>query len=99
MLLQSHDDVLYVFPALPEGWEGRFRLHAPGPAQVEGEARAGAVRSVRVRPGRDGRVTLANPWPGRSVRVTEGGSEVATGDGERVAWEGRAGTTYEVAPA
>jgi hypothetical protein len=61
MLLQSHDGVLYLFPALPEGWDARFRLWAPGPLEVEAERRAGAVSGVRIRSLGDQTVTLPSP--------------------------------------
>jgi hypothetical protein len=98
MLLQGHEDVLYVFPALAADWDGRFRLRAPGPVEVEAERRGGTVTGVRIRPHADGPIALANPWPGKAVRIAEGEREAAVLRGERLTWPGRAGAVYDVAP-
>lgn len=99
MLLQCHDDVLYLFPALPAGWDASFRLIAPGPVEVAAQRRAGQVASVRIHPLRDQTVTVVNPWPGGDVSVREAEGETATLRGERLTWPGRAGSVYILCPA
>lgn len=50
MLLQSAGDKIHLLPAWPKEWSVSFRLHAPGPAVVEGEYRNGVMARLEVTP-------------------------------------------------
>ena len=84
MCLQCHDDVLYLFPALPAAWDASFRLMAPGPVEVAAQRRGGRVAAVSVRPLRDQTIAVVNPWPGANVSVREAEGEAATLRGQRL---------------
>ncbi len=63
MLLQSHHDLIRVFPAVPPDWKDvRFeRLRAEGAFLVSGEMKTGRVREVRIFSEKGGMVRLLNP--------------------------------------
>ncbi|PHN02424.1 DUF5703 domain-containing protein [Flavilitoribacter nigricans] len=50
MLVQSHGDKIYLFPAWPAEWDVRFKLHAPQDTRIEAELRNGQVNIIRVEP-------------------------------------------------
>lgn len=79
LLLQSHEGVLRLFPALPPGLPGAFRLRAVGGLLVEARRPAdGPVQEVSVtvddapglRPLKTCR--MVNPWPSCSAIVIDG---------------------------
>lgn len=50
MLLQTHEEKLYLFPAWPADWDVHFKLHAPEQTTVEGVLKNGKVEWLRVIP-------------------------------------------------
>jgi len=98
MLLQSHDDVVHLFPSLPADWDAEFRLWAPGPMEVAAERRGGQVGRVRVRSLRDQEIALVNPWSNGPVRVAVGDNEIAALRGEVLTWEAKVNTMYSLTP-
>lgn len=94
LLLQSRDDSIFVFPALPSSWQDvRFDdLRAQGAFLVSAERRAGVTTSVRVRSlaGKPCRLRLPKgdnlmPTSGRSNRwkkATDGAFELSLRKGE-----------------
>jgi len=67
MLLQSHDGVLRVFPAMPDFWQGRFLLRAVGSFLVASEHRgAEGIPYIAVQPvgGAPRQCRVAIPWHG-----------------------------------
>ena len=101
MLLQSHGNVIRVFPAAPKHWPCRFLLLARGAFLVASEHRAGGeIPYVLVQPvgGQTRTCQLAVPWKsGAHVRVN--GKIVAhkTLRG-KIAFEARPDTVYAVLP-
>ncbi|MCY1719380.1 hypothetical protein OU798_03450 [Prolixibacteraceae bacterium Z1-6] len=82
MLLQSHEDVLRLFPAWPKSKPAQFStLRAKGAFLVSSEFTNGKVQYVEIisEKGRD--CIIVNPWPGKSVQVFRNGkvSEVVNG--------------------
>jgi hypothetical protein len=72
MLLQSHDGVIRVFPALPPEWrEASFQLRAVGAFLVSGEMRGGEVQPVLVESLTGGACRLVNPWGTGDVSIRE----------------------------
>lgn len=51
MLLQTHGNTIYLFPAWPQHWDVHFKLHAPHNTQVEAKLSNGNVRIIRIEPG------------------------------------------------
>lgn len=95
MLLQSHNGLLRVFPAIPTRttFSGAFTLLAQGGFLVSSEIREGTVRYVAIKSQYGGAVTLANPWKTPTVHVN--GAPVAERQGH-IAFETEPGKTYLV---
>jgi len=70
MLLQSWDGTVRVFPAVSDRWaDVSFRdLRAEGGLRVSAVRRAGCTVEVRIVAGRDARLRLRDPFPGRDAR-------------------------------
>ncbi|MBN1938163.1 MAG: hypothetical protein JW843_01155, partial [Candidatus Aminicenantes bacterium] len=66
MLLQSHDGIVRVFPAVPLSWkEASFTtLRARGAFLVSAEMTEGLVRWIKILPEQGGRLRLRNPFEG-----------------------------------
>jgi hypothetical protein len=76
MLLQSHMGRIRVFPAVPEDWPGRFKLHAQGGFVVISEREDREVKYIIIKSLRGQPCSVSNPWePGEKVRVRLSGSE------------------------
>jgi hypothetical protein len=72
MLMQSHDGVIRLFPALPESWkDAAFRLAAVGAFVVTAERRGGETLPFTVGSARGGRCRMENPWPGAPLSVRD----------------------------
>jgi alpha-L-fucosidase 2 len=69
MLLQSHRDKIRVFPAMPDNWTTRFKLHARGGFIVISEYKEGEVKYVAVKSLKGQPCRLHNPW-GEEEEVT-----------------------------
>ncbi len=68
MLLQSHNGIIRVFPALPDDKDASFvDLRAEGPTLVSAQRAGGEVVFVRVEALDDVNWRLKNPWSGKSV--------------------------------
>ncbi len=52
MLIQTHGDKIFIFPAWPKEWNVKFKLHAPKETIVQCELRNGEVHNLKVTPGR-----------------------------------------------
>lgn len=92
MLLQSHQDVLRLFPCWPKDKDARFgTLRAYGAFLVSAELKAGEVGDVTIvsEKGRD--CTLVNPWPGRAVTLVRNGTPAETLRGDRFTFKTSAG--------
>ncbi|MCR6504119.1 glycoside hydrolase family 95 protein [Bacteroides muris (ex Fokt et al. 2023)] len=64
MLLQSHTDIIKVFPAIPESWrDASFRdMRAMGAFLVSADYKDGKVERVIVRSEKGGRLRILNPF-------------------------------------
>jgi hypothetical protein len=83
-LLQSYNDTIRVFPAMPSNatdatFVGRFTLMAKGGFRVSAEKDAGDIKYVGVASTRGGTAHIANPWGVQAVQARR------TGDGMIVA--------------
>ena len=84
MLMQSHEDVLRLFPVWPTNSDARFwDLRAYGAFLVSAELKGGVIGEVRIvsEKGRD--CTLVNPWVGGEVQVVRNGKPAESVKGER----------------
>ena len=101
MLLQSYSGTIRVFPAVPEDWEGRFRLHAVG-RFIVGAARGRGDTEYVVIESKGGEPCLmANPWPGEIAflyRQREGWLETETLEGDTWTFATEPGGVYLLLP-
>ncbi len=63
MLLQSHDGIIRLCPAVPAGWSPRFKLAAVGGFVVHAEAVNGALAWAVIESRLGSPCRLVNPWP------------------------------------
>ncbi len=100
LLLQSAGDVIRLFPAWPQGMDGKFsRLLAQGGFEVSAERVAGVVRNVTLKSTVGGPVTIANPWPDSALKVTRKstGAVISTTRTDfGVVFPTQAGASYEL---
>ncbi|MGH9427145.1 MAG: glycoside hydrolase family 95-like protein, partial [Terriglobia bacterium] len=72
MLLQSHDGVIRIFPAIPDRWQdASFKLRAVGAFLVTAERQAGEVQPVAIESLRGRPCKFENPWTNRKVSVRD----------------------------
>jgi hypothetical protein len=50
MLLQTHGDSIFLFPAWPKTWDVHFKLHAPKNTTVEVSVKQGKIVMLNVVP-------------------------------------------------
>ncbi|MCX2452501.1 DUF5703 domain-containing protein [Pedobacter sp. PLR] len=50
MLLQTHENKIYLFPAWPKEWDVHFKLHAPQQTIIEAVLKNGKVASLKISP-------------------------------------------------
>ncbi|MFJ4918620.1 glycosyl hydrolase family 95 catalytic domain-containing protein [Streptomyces sp. NPDC088725] len=86
-LLQSYNDKIRVFPAVPSdsSFTGKFTLLAKGGFQVSSEREAGEVKYVGLKSLYGNSTTIVNPWGTQQVRVrrvSDNATVLTTGDAE-----------------
>ncbi len=100
MLCMGHKGVLRLFPVWPKSKDASFtNIRCWGAFLVSGELKGGQIGGVTIvsEKGRD--CTLANPWPGRRVKLTRDGRAAEPLAGERFTFATRAGERLALAPA
>jgi hypothetical protein len=98
-LLQSYNDEIRVFPALPPDASlvTRFTLLAQGGHLVSSEREGGSVKYVGLKSLRGERVTLVNPWGTAEARVVSAdGSVITTSSAEKLTFDTVAGQVYVI---
>jgi hypothetical protein len=84
MLMQSHEGVIRLFPCWPKDRAARFgTLRAEGAFLVSATLNGGVVGGIEITSEKGLDCCIANPWPGRPVRVTRSGRAAETVNGER----------------
>ena len=70
MLLQSHDGVIRLFPALPQEWrDAAFQLRAVGAFLVTAEIRAGEIQPFLIESLAGAECRVESPWAGQDTAV------------------------------
>jgi hypothetical protein len=95
-VIQSHTGVIRVFPTVPEDFEGGFEnLGAQGAFVVSATRTKNGVESITVKSLAGNTYRMANPWPGKVVKVTcvETGEAVGV-EGEYTEFATVMGKTY-----
>ena len=102
LLLQSVGDVIRVFPAWPMDKDAEFtRLRAQGGLLVSARLVNAEVLPVAIEATVDGHVSLANPWPNKSVSVISNGTTKRLAAAEVngiIDFPVEAGGSYRIAP-
>jgi hypothetical protein len=70
MLLQSNENKISVFPAVPQNWPAAFRLRARGAFMVSSEKLVdGTITGILAESEKGNICRMVNPWPGKKVVV------------------------------
>ncbi len=98
VLLQSHNGLIRVLPAVARDWSGVFRLRTEGGFFVTVDFAEGAARMVEVRSLDGGRCSIQNPW-GETCIVRGNDGIVLRSDASTLQFETRPGGAYLIEPA
>ncbi|MFK2879204.1 glycosyl hydrolase family 95 catalytic domain-containing protein [Rhodanobacter hydrolyticus] len=96
-LVQDHDGLIRIAPAWPKGWNADATVYIKQRSKVDLQIRDGVPGTVVIEAGADGRMTVRNPWPGKSIEAVESGSgkRVAGADKQNVlSFDAQAGNAY-----
>jgi len=71
MLLQSHNNLIRIFPAVPDVWKDVSfdKLRTEGAFLVSAERKNGIIKSVSIYPEKGGIVKINNPYPDGNVKI------------------------------
>ena len=98
MLLQSHEGMIQILPALPKAWKtGSFQgLVARGNFVVSADWSEGKIRSISIHSKSGGKCRISSPGIGAAtVKDDKGNAVKATGEGnDLIQFETAAGQTY-----
>jgi alpha-L-fucosidase 2 len=98
MLLQSHNGLVRVLPAVPKTWSGIFQLRAEGGFLVAADFQAGRPCFVELRSLLGKPCRVANPWPDACI-VRNGTPTVQRSSERTIAFKTTPGATYVLEPA
>ena len=104
MLLQSHNVIIRVFPAVPSDWPAAFTLRAVGGFLVSSAKQPNSSpHSVRIQSLLGNECCLVNPWPAKKVIVEVSGSEkpsIEINPGQKViVFKTKRGLDYTIRPS
>ena len=95
MMLQSVDDILYLFPCWPAKPASFTRLRAKGAFVVSAEYDGRQVTSLTIHSDRGTPCRIKHPWPGKTLVVETGGKRVAVSTRSGICtFATKAGGTY-----
>jgi hypothetical protein len=97
-LLQSHNGLIRVLPAVPGSWSGVFRLRAEGGFLVAAEFAAGSARLVEVQSVLGRKCRIQKPWIGTCI-VRRADRVLVESDAPVLEFDTRTGDVYLLAPA
>ncbi len=97
MLLQSHNGVLRIFPAVPASWKdvSFTGFRAEGAFLVSAERRDGQTSVVRVVSEKGGKVRMADPFAGRKVSTKKKGINSLHFNDDRIEFDSKPGASVE----
>ncbi|MFD1858414.1 hypothetical protein EHW97_04660 [Aeromicrobium camelliae] len=71
-LVREDDGTITVAGSLPQDWDVTGAVEVPGGHRISVEAHDGRATLVGIEAGSSEKVTLANPWPGEEIQLTDG---------------------------
>lgn len=99
-MLQSHNDTIRAFPALPAaaGLTARFTLLATGGFLVSSEKETGEIKYVGLRSQRGRKAVVFNPWGSAAIQVRSlpANEVIASGSAGSISFPTEVGGTYVV---
>lgn len=97
-LMQSYNDKIRVFPALPSGYTGKFTLLAKDGFLVSSEREANETKYVGLRSLYGKQATVVNPWGTQQIQVRRASDNaiLQTSSASEVSFATAANTTYVV---
>lgn len=99
MLMQSHENVLRLFPVWPEKDAKFTRMRGFGAFLVDSEIKSGVVQYVDIYSEKGKDITVLNPWEGKELIITMDGKAVDTiKNGDRYTFSTETGKTYIAKP-
>lgn len=100
MLLQSHADVVKVFPAIPNGWENVSfsKLRAQGAFLISASQVNGQMEYVIVTSEKGGRLRLLNPFGDKELLIKGIAEESFDDDKQIILFEMNPGDTFTIRP-
>jgi hypothetical protein len=99
MLLQSHEGIIRVFPAIPNEWEGSFTLLAAGGFLVTSHRQANQLPTfIQITSQRGGSCRVSLPWPSKVEVLDEQNSRIAESLAGILTLETASGRRYLVCP-
>ncbi|MDY7010333.1 MAG: glycoside hydrolase N-terminal domain-containing protein [Planctomycetota bacterium] len=89
MLLQSCGEAVYIFPAVPNSWQDvSFEsMRAEGAFLISAKRTAGQTQEVTIVAECGGRVSLADPFAGKSPKTQLAGAKEVSSDNGRLVFE------------
>lgn len=100
MLLQSHEGVIRVFPAVPNDWEGAFTLLAEGGFLVTSRREAGQpVEFIEIVSQRGGTCRVVRPWPSAADVYCDGKRVDERAEKGVVSFKSQPGRRYVLRPS
>lgn len=103
LLLQSAGDVIRLFPAWPQGSDGKFScLLAQGGFEVSAERVSDVIQNVTIQSTVGGSVHIVNPWPENEMKVVSrstGANVEATRTDHGLKFPTTPGESYTLTPA
>jgi len=96
ILLQSHNGVIRVLPAVAKGWSGTFRLRAEGGFLVTASFRNQVADRIEIESLLGKECIIANPW-GAKCQVRRGAQVTLSSDAPLLRFKTAKGETYTLA--
>lgn len=99
MMLQTVEDIIYLFPCWPEKAASFTRLRAKGAFLVSADYNGTTVSDLKIFSEKGGLCKLENPWKGRRIKITESGKSISVNkEGNVYSFATRKGSIYAVDP-
>jgi hypothetical protein len=98
-LVQDYDGLIRIAPAVPSSWDFEGSVWVRNRTRVDVQTRAGVADTVVIEAGASETLAIRNPWPGKSVEVSEANGKTGVlGAGPILKLPVREGKSYLLQP-